>query len=134
MEIEMPQAATGSVPATGSGFASPLVSDSDPDCRYEDPRSTAQVTLAAHAIHLSSRRALVALTTYESDPSAAEMVFAQAMVDYKQRSGRMFPTWSEVLEILVGLGYQKATGDRATPSVRSATSWPKPTFVSPVTE
>jgi hypothetical protein len=31
----------------------------------------------------------------------------QAMHDYKQRSGRMFPTWSEVLEVLKALGYQK---------------------------
>ncbi len=31
----------------------------------------------------------------------------QAMHDYKQRSGRMFPTWSEVLEVLRDLGYEK---------------------------
>ncbi len=30
-----------------------------------------------------------------------------AMLAYKQRSGRMFPTWSEVLEILIELGYSK---------------------------
>ena len=32
----------------------------------------------------------------------------QAMQDYKQSSGRMFPTWSEVLEVLRGLGYEKS--------------------------
>ena len=32
-----------------------------------------------------------------------------AMNEYKRRSGRMFPTWSEVLEVLQGLGYQKVT-------------------------
>jgi hypothetical protein len=31
------------------------------------------------------------------------------MNEYKQRSGRMFPTWSEVLEVLRGLGYEKMT-------------------------
>ena len=31
----------------------------------------------------------------------------QAIQEYKQSSGRMFPTWSEVLEVIVGLGYQK---------------------------
>ena len=31
----------------------------------------------------------------------------QAIQEYKQRSGRMFPTWSEVLEVVRGLGYQK---------------------------
>ena len=31
----------------------------------------------------------------------------QAMQDYKLKSGRMFPTWSEVLEVLRDLGYRK---------------------------
>jgi hypothetical protein len=31
----------------------------------------------------------------------------QAMHEYKQSSGRMFPTWSEVLEVLRSLGYEK---------------------------
>jgi hypothetical protein len=31
-----------------------------------------------------------------------------AMQDYKKSSGRMFPTWSEVLEVLQGLGYEKS--------------------------
>ena len=30
------------------------------------------------------------------------------MQEYKKSSGRMFPTWSEVLEVLRSLGYQKA--------------------------
>jgi hypothetical protein len=37
----------------------------------------------------------------------AELEFMQAMQDYKQSSGRMFPTWSEVLEVLKALGYTK---------------------------
>lgn len=32
-----------------------------------------------------------------------------AMNEYKRSSGRMFPTWSEVLEVLQGLGYEKVT-------------------------
>ena len=40
-------------------------------------------------------------------PQDAEREFAQAMQDYKKHSGRLFPTWSEVLEVLQGLGYQK---------------------------
>jgi hypothetical protein len=50
-------------------------------------------------------------TTCERDYSAAEGEFMQAMQEYKQRSGRMFPTWSEVLEVLRGLGYEKPAGD-----------------------
>jgi hypothetical protein len=34
------------------------------------------------------------------------------MEEYKRRSGRMFPTWSEVLEVLQGLGYEKVAGKR----------------------
>ena len=30
-----------------------------------------------------------------------------AMDDYKRRSGRQFPTWSEVLEVMRSLGYRK---------------------------
>ena len=37
-----------------------------------------------------------------------------AMKDYKQRSGRMFPTWSEVLEVLRELGYEKVA-DKTLP-------------------
>ena len=32
----------------------------------------------------------------------------RAMQEYKAKSGRMFPTWSEVLEVLRALGYEKA--------------------------
>jgi hypothetical protein len=50
---------------------------------------------------------LVDPTTCEREYNKAELEFMQAMQDYKQRSGRMFPTWSEVLEVLKSLGYQK---------------------------
>jgi hypothetical protein len=31
----------------------------------------------------------------------------KAMDLYKRRSGRQFPTWSEVLEVIENLGYRK---------------------------
>ncbi|MHC5539165.1 hypothetical protein ACYOEI_13185 [Singulisphaera rosea] len=34
--------------------------------------------------------------------------FVQAIRDYREESGRMFPTWSEVLEVLLSLGYEKS--------------------------
>ena len=70
-------------------------------------RATAQATRAANARQVSGRRRFVDPTTCERDYSLAEMEFMQAMHDYKQRSGRMFPTWSEVLEVLKSLGYEK---------------------------
>jgi hypothetical protein len=42
--------------------------------------------------------------TVERDHSDAEIEFLQAMQEYKRSSGRMFPTWSEVLEVLRRLG------------------------------
>ena len=36
-----------------------------------------------------------------------EVEFMKAMDDYKRKSGRMFPTWSEVLEVVRSLGYVK---------------------------
>jgi hypothetical protein len=46
----------------------------------------------------------------EPDASPAVLEFAMAMQRYRQESGRMFPTWSEVLEVLRGLGYEKGGG------------------------
>jgi hypothetical protein len=45
---------------------------------------------------------------------APELEFMQAMQDYKKSSGRMFPTWSEVLEVLQSLGYRKSDEDAVT--------------------
>lgn len=70
-------------------------------------RATAQATRAANARQVSGRRRFVDPTTCERDYSGSEMEFMQAMHDYKQDSGRMFPTWSEVLEVLKSLGYAK---------------------------
>ena len=33
--------------------------------------------------------------------------FIQAIDDYKRHAGRPFPSWSEVLEIVKGLGYER---------------------------
>lgn len=53
------------------------------------------------------RRRLIDPTTCERDYSGEEIEFMRAMDDYKRTSGRMFPTWSEVLEVIRSLGYTK---------------------------
>ena len=53
------------------------------------------------------RRRLIDPTTCERDYSMDEVEFMKAMDDYKRKSGRMFPTWSEVLEVVRALGYAK---------------------------
>src|SRR5262249_57915960 len=70
-------------------------------------RATEQATRAANARHLSGRRRFVDPTTCEREYTEAEKEFMMAMNDYKRRSGRMFPTWREVLEVLRDLGYEK---------------------------
>ena len=54
------------------------------------------------------RRRLIDPTTCERDYSLDEVEFMKAMDEYKRKSGRMFPTWSEVLEVVRGLGYAKS--------------------------
>lgn len=53
------------------------------------------------------RRRQIDPTTCERDYSDNEVEFMKAMDDYKRKSGRPFPTWSEVLEVIMSLGYRK---------------------------
>ncbi len=80
---------------------------------WANRRASEQATRAAKARQVSGRRRFVDPTTCERDYSQAELEFMLAMNDYKQKSGRMFPTWSEVLEVLRGLGYEKIPTARA---------------------
>ena len=59
------------------------------------------------------RRRQIDPTTCERDYSDNEVEFMKAMDDYKRKSGRSFPTWSEVLEVMMSLGYRKV----ADPSI-----------------
>ncbi len=88
------------VPVANSGVDSA-------DDAWTNRRATEQATRAANARQVSGRRRFVDPTTSERNYSDAEMEFMLAMNEYKRTSGRMFPTWSEVLEVLQGLGYQK---------------------------
>ncbi|MES2791552.1 MAG: hypothetical protein V4719_18180 [Planctomycetota bacterium] len=53
------------------------------------------------------RRRQIDPTTCERDYTGDEVEFMKAMDEYKRRSGRMFPTWSEVLEVVRDLGYHR---------------------------
>ena len=82
--------------------------------RRKTPRrqEAAAAAPAAEERRTSSRRKVerrrqIDPTTCERDYNEEQVTFMKAMDDYKRRSGRMFPTWSEVLEVLVSLGYRK---------------------------
>ena len=51
------------------------------------------------------RRRQIDPTTCERDYSVEEVEFMNAMDEYKRKNGRMFPTCSEVLEVIRALGY-----------------------------
>ncbi len=53
------------------------------------------------------RRRQIDPTTCEREYSDAEIEFMHAMDEYKRSSGRMFPTCSEILEVLLKMGYRK---------------------------
>lgn len=72
-----------------------------------DTRAADKARRAAKARQASGRRRFIDPTTCERDYDVAEIEFMQAMQSYKKDSGRMFPTWSEVLEVLKNLGYAK---------------------------
>jgi hypothetical protein len=60
------------------------------------------------------RRRQIDPTTCERDYQPEEIEFMKAMDDYKRRSGRQFPTWSEVLEVIRDLGYRKVAPQQTT--------------------
>ena len=53
------------------------------------------------------RRRNIDPTTCERDYSYDEIEFMQALDEYKRDAKRMFPTCSEILEVLRKLGYTK---------------------------
>jgi hypothetical protein len=54
-----------------------------------------------------SRRRQIDPTTCERDYLPEEIEFMNALDQYKRTSGRMFPTCSEILEVIRKLGYEK---------------------------
>lgn len=46
-------------------------------------------------------------TTSDREYSPDEVEFMTAIEAYKNKTGRKFPTWCEVLAVLKGLGYSK---------------------------
>ena len=101
-----------------------LNSSFDQSSAWTNRRASEQATRAANARQVSGRRRFVDPTTSEREYTEAEMEFMMAMNDYKHRSGRMFPTWSEVLEVLRGLGYEKAAAQNVERDIVNPCSSP----------
>jgi hypothetical protein len=61
-----------------------------------------------------TRRRQIDPTTCERDYSGDEVEFMNALDQYKRANGRMFPTCSEILEVIRGLGYTKGPAGMTT--------------------
>jgi hypothetical protein len=107
------------------------------DRRRTDRRDNApESTSEAGATQLErrkkvNRRRQIDPTTCERDYTDQEVEFMNALDDYKRKSGRMFPTCSEVLEVLRGIGYVKLStselGAMGIDRSPSASAKPMPT-------
>jgi hypothetical protein len=65
----------------------------------------ARSTELKHGCRQNLRRRRIDPTTCERDYRPEELEFMQAVEQYKRMSGRMFPTCSELLEVVRSLGY-----------------------------
>lgn len=82
------------------------------DRRTNQDRRTKSSPAAAERLPLErrakvNRRRQIDPTTCERDYTLEEIEFMRALDDYKRANGRMFPTCSEVLEVIHKLGYEK---------------------------
>src|SRR3954464_6548393 len=73
---------------------------------------------AAEKRRTSERRRLIDPTTCERDYDEQETAFMKAMERYKRENRRPFPTWSEVLEVLISLGYRKVEPEGDLPGIK----------------
>lgn len=80
-----------------------------------------------------NRRRQIDPTTCERDYTPEEIEFMKALEAYKRSSGRMFPTCSEILEVLRGLGYEKRAIESPAASC-SVGATPEPGPATPSTE
>jgi len=83
------------------------------DRRGSGPNVSAEKT-TTEPRRKTQRRRHIDPTTCERDYNEKEVEFMKAMDDYKQSSGRMFPTCSEVLEVIRSLGYVQLTDEQYT--------------------
>jgi hypothetical protein len=78
--------------------------------RDDEPTPVVATSTAGPALERRqkvNRRRQIDPTTCERDYTEHEVEFMNALDDYKRKSGRMFPTCSEVLEVIRSLGYVK---------------------------
>jgi hypothetical protein len=98
----------------------------DAERRHKDIPVAVEHRICERRVKVNRRRQIDP-TTCERDYTLAEIEFMNAIEEYKRTSGRMFPTCSEVLEVLQKLGYEKRADP--VPSLAIPTSALEPTLV-----
>src|SRR5262245_33644158 len=78
------------------------------DRRKESKPVTAERRQGERRVKVARRRQIDP-TTCERDYNNDEIEFMQALDAYKRANGRMFPTCSEILEVIRSLGYVRLT-------------------------
>ena len=68
------------------------------------------------------RRRQIDPTTCEREYTPEELEFMAALDAYKRSSGRMFPTCSEILEVLRDLGYERTQKGNNSPGTSATAS------------
>ena len=86
------------------------ISSAETDNRIDANHRTASdpkhvVSTATQPVTKQPRRRHIDPTTCERDYTIQEREFMVALDAYKRASGRMFPTCSEILEVIRNLGY-----------------------------
>ena len=69
-----------------------------------------------------NRRRQIDPTTCEREYTDPELEFMHALDEYKRKNGRMFPTCSEILEVIGSLGYAKPGSAAPAPAPAPAVS------------
>jgi hypothetical protein len=99
------------VPTTNSPEVELNRRASDRRAKEERRKESAPVAVERRASdrRKTPRRRQIDPTTCERDYSGEEIEFMQAMDAYKRANGRMFPTCSEILEVIRAMGYVRVS-------------------------
>lgn len=95
------------------------------DRRGKEDRRKQNVPVAIERRKVQRRRQIDP-TTCERDYTSEEIEFMQALDAYKRASGRMFPTCSEILEVIRNLGYCRSAAGSAEAESHSGSERPFP--------
>jgi hypothetical protein len=87
----------------------------------KEDRRVAQIPVAVER-RKTPRRRQIDPTTCEREYTDEEVEFMQAMDAYKRSSGRMFPTCSEILEVITKLGYERVRSSATMTTVEKSAS------------